>query len=85
MADAGEQDRDAIDVIARRLIRLAWLQSRLAAAGSAQDLTTRQEYPHLDDDQWDKVMIRADRICGQIDPSEDRFLAAYEHLTGGLP
>lgn len=76
MADAGEQDRDAIDVIARRIISHEW---------SSEEGPGSVDYPHLTDEQWATALARADVIIDILNPREEQFLAAYEHLTGSLP
>jgi hypothetical protein len=44
-----------------------------------------EDYPDLTEDQWQAVLARIKQIITALTPSEDEFVAAYEHLTGTTP
>jgi hypothetical protein len=74
--DQVEREAQAIDTVARRIIR------------NASEATTDAEwddYPALTEGQWQVVRERIAVIVDALDPGEDAFVAAYEYLTGETP
>jgi hypothetical protein len=74
--DQAERETEAIDTVARRILRNA------AASDSEPEWG---DYPDLTEGQWSLVQARIASIIDVLDPGEDAFAAAYEYLTGETP
>lgn len=73
---ADDRETEAIDTVARRILRNA-------AAGDAEP--EWGDYPALLEGQWSLVQNRIAGIIDALDPGEESFVAAYEYLTGETP
>jgi hypothetical protein len=74
--DQVEREAQAIDTVARRILRNA-------AASDAEP--EWGDYPALLEGQWSRVQGRIAGIIDALDPGEESFVAAYEYLTGETP
>lgn len=73
---ADDRETEAIDTVARRILRNA-------AASDAEP--EWGDYPALLEGQWHRVQSRIAGIIDALDPGEESFVAAYEYLTGETP
>lgn len=73
-----DKHAEAINVVARRVVVNEW-------KGAVEQAERSPDYPHLTDDHWEAILTRCEVIIEALDPTEDEFFAAHEHLTGELP